>query len=384
MKNIKKYVFVALIGLFFTLGLPKVSATTWYGCNLSTYEATSYRFNYNYSGSSTGELVASNIGVFGTTYTGKATAFAFYANKDHNNTDFIAGSRYEITFIAPTYDLTNNWTTAGIEIYGYYPVGDDTICMWNNEYSTTPYTVNSVTMSGQSGTQYSTVAIVFTATSSRDYVYISVSNSSPLTGVSNFKIQNAYIKLLDSGEEEDATNSDIIENQNQNTQSIIQNNEQNKNDIINNNNENTGKLVQELQNFADKIQASQDKTNDLITDETPPELEGLEDAVGWLPPGPVDSILNLPLAVFQSLSNSLGKTCEPVQLPIPYINETLELPCVSSLYAKMGVSDYIETIGIIASAFILLGYLLNLYKWVDDQLSLRENTWNDMDQWGGV
>lgn len=373
MNNIKKYVFVSLIGLFFTLGLPKVSATTWYGCNMSTNEATASRFNYNISGSSVGQLVPVNLGAFATTYSGKLTSLRFYAHKDNTGADFIAGSRYEITLSAPTYDFTTGWNTASVEIYGYYPIGNGTICDWYNDTSTSLYTLNSVTLSGALGGQYSTVKIVFTATTTRDYVFIDIGNNTPFSGVSNFKIQTASIIALDNPTIEDATNSDIIENNNQNTQSIIQSQEQN-----------TNKLTNALKDFADKIQNSQDATNDLITDETPPALEGLENAVGWLPPGPVDSILNLPLSVFQSLSTSLGKTCESVLLPIPYIDETLELPCVSSLYARMGVSDYIETIGIIASAFILLAYLLNLYKWVDDQLSLRENTWNDMDQWGGV
>lgn len=119
-----------------------------------------------------------------------------------------------------------------------------------------------------------------------------------------------------------------------------------------------------------------------ITDESGPSLGSLSDSAGWLPAGPVDSIINLPLTFFQSVNNALSDTCVPVTLPLPFVEKAVELPCVMSLYEKIdGLMPWVESISIVASAFILYKYLLHLYKWVDDTLTFRENTWAD---WGGV
>lgn len=128
-----------------------------------------------------------------------------------------------------------------------------------------------------------------------------------------------------------------------------------------------------------------DSINDMkdsITSEASPDLGGLSDSAGWLPAGPVDSIINLPLTFFNSVSNALSNTCKPVAVPLPYVNKTIELPCLNSVYEQIdGLTTWINSIGVVASAFILYKYLLALYKWVDDTLTFRENTWSD---WGGV
>lgn len=123
-------------------------------------------------------------------------------------------------------------------------------------------------------------------------------------------------------------------------------------------------------------------TQDLIKDESAPNMSSLSNSAGWLPPGPVDSILNLPLTFLQSLYNAVSGSCNPVILPVPYINYNFELPCISTIFDGFGVTSLWNTIGLIASGFILYSYLTKLYKWVDDTLSFREN--NHIDNWGGI
>jgi len=141
----------------------------------------------------------------------------------------------------------------------------------------------------------------------------------------------------------------------------------------------------------DSVKQEQEKTNeelgelnDSIKDESSPNTSSLENSAGWLPPGPVDSILNLPLAFFNNLTVNLSKSCNPVILPLPYIDKTLELPCISTIYEQIGVQDLLNWIGVIVSGLILFSYFKHLYQWVDNTLSMRENTWNDTDQWGGL
>lgn len=150
---------------------------------------------------------------------------------------------------------------------------------------------------------------------------------------------------------------------------LLQNNITNdlQRDILNQQKENNKKL---------------DDIKGAITSEDNPNLDGLNNSAGWLPDGPLDSILNLPLSLLENLSTNLSKTCQSVNLPLPYVDSTIELPCVSTLYSKIeGLNVWLNTIGIIASAFILFSYLVFIEKWADATLTLRENTQLD---WGGI
>lgn len=117
------------------------------------------------------------------------------------------------------------------------------------------------------------------------------------------------------------------------------------------------------------------------------DLSGLDNMVGWLPPGPLDSIINLPLTLFNSLTNTLSGTCTAVSLTLPFVNKNLTLPCFNTFMSQYltGFSTIWTLIGSIVSIFILYNYLLSLYKWVDDTLTLRENNLPGYydDNWGG-
>ena len=145
----------------------------------------------------------------------------------------------------------------------------------------------------------------------------------------------------------------------------------------------TNNKLDDLNDKQNQTNQKLDDVNNSMKDETPPNLKGLENSAGWLPAGPLDSILNLPLSLLQNLSTNLSKSCQPVNLPLPYVDKTLTLPCVSTIYSQIdGLNIWMNTIGVIASAFILFFYLVRLEKWVDDTLTLREN--NSFGDWGGI
>ena len=156
----------------------------------------------------------------------------------------------------------------------------------------------------------------------------------------------------------------------------------NESDSINqNNNINTDKIIDNDNKNQQQTNDRLDKIDDTLTSEEAPNLDSLNDSAGWLPAGPVDGILNLPLSLFQNLSDNLSKSCQPVIVDLPFVNQTISLPCISTLYAKMGAQDLFNWVGIVVGALILYNYFLQLYQWVDDTLTFRENNWQD---WGGV
>lgn len=135
----------------------------------------------------------------------------------------------------------------------------------------------------------------------------------------------------------------------------------------------------------DKIDQTNKELGDLnnnITDDSSPDIDGLADSAGWLPPGPLDSVLNLPLSLFNSLTTNLNKSCSPVSIPLPYVDKNLTIPCINTLYDKIGVSTFITWLGVIVSGLMLYTYLLKLYKWIEDRISLNET--HSVDNWGGL
>lgn len=141
------------------------------------------------------------------------------------------------------------------------------------------------------------------------------------------------------------------------------------------------------QNKIDETNDKLDGIQDSINDSSSPDTSGLENSAGWLPAGPLDSILNLPLTMLNSLTNSLGKTCTPLNLKLPYVNKDIQIPCLSSIFAQItGVNGLWTWVGTIASVLILYNYLLNLYAWVDRVLTLRaefdEAMGADLANWG--
>lgn len=167
------------------------------------------------------------------------------------------------------------------------------------------------------------------------------------------------------------TNGDIISNANQNKNDIINNQNQNKQEIIDNQNKNQAQTNEKLDNI-----------DDTLTDTTVPSADGLSGSAGWLPPGPVDSLLTLPLTMLQNVSNNLTGQCQSVTLPLPFVHKNITLPCLKDVYSQIdGLSIWIESIGVIASAFILFGYLINLYNFVESVSSLKDTGY--FKKWGG-
>lgn len=146
-----------------------------------------------------------------------------------------------------------------------------------------------------------------------------------------------------------------------------------------------GSYSSKIDETNDKLDETNNQLGDLnnnITDDSVPDIDGLGDSAGWLPPGPLDSVLNLPLSLFNSLTTNLNKSCSAISIPLPYVKKNLTIPCINSLYEKIGVSTFITWLGVVVSGFMLYTYLLKLYKWIEDRISLNET--HSVDNWGGL
>ena len=131
----------------------------------------------------------------------------------------------------------------------------------------------------------------------------------------------------------------------------------------------------------EKTNQKLDNINSSLTDSSPISLDKLNDTTGWLPPGPVDSILNLPLSLLNNLSTNLNNQCTPISLTIPFIdkNNTLVLPCLSNTLSDNieGFDTFYTWLGLIVSCLLLYRYLMSLYVWVDNALMLRLEMYED-------
>lgn len=154
---------------------------------------------------------------------------------------------------------------------------------------------------------------------------------------------------------------------------------------------NQGNTIKSFEEYGKEICSNKlDDVNDsingltgAITDSSSPDTSGLADAPGWLPAGPVDSIVTLPINLLQSLTNNLENACTPINLPIPFIDHNLTLDCPATLLKKIdGFWLFWEGFGLIAGVWILYKYFINLYKWVESHLSMDEK--ESLGKWGGV
>lgn len=157
---------------------------------------------------------------------------------------------------------------------------------------------------------------------------------------------------------------------------------ENKLNNLNNTQQETNNKLNDLNNKHDQTNSKLDDLNSKLTDTTAPDTSGFGNVSGWLPDGPVDSILTLPVKVMNTISGVLAGTCNPVSLPLPFISSNLELPCGDSFYDNItGLNVFLNTLGFILGCYLLYSYLIYLYNWVDKKVSMVEN---DREKWGAV
>lgn len=154
-----------------------------------------------------------------------------------------------------------------------------------------------------------------------------------------------------------------------------------QNNTIINQNDETNNKINELNETQKETNQKLDNINNSLTDSSPISLDKLNDTTGWLPAGPVDSILNLPLSLLNNLSTNLNKQCTPISLTIPFIdkNNQLVLPCLANTLSENidGFDTFYSWLGLIVSCLLLYRYLMSLYVWVDNVLMLRLEMYED-------
>lgn len=133
---------------------------------------------------------------------------------------------------------------------------------------------------------------------------------------------------------------------------------------------------EDVVNAVKDVQQDIKNLDNTLKDETTPNFNQ-DKFLGYLPDNPISNILNMPLNLMNSLINLFTSSeCVQLNLPLPFLNgETVPLPCVSGLLKKIGVWNLYNTMCTIICAFWLYNYFIFLYNWVDQTLTLRENTW---------
>lgn len=122
------------------------------------------------------------------------------------------------------------------------------------------------------------------------------------------------------------------------------------------------------------------ETKDFITsdEEANSDISVLGNVQGIFPPGPVDSLLNIPFEFLSILSSSFSGTCKPVSISFVY-DMNFTIPCFSEVFYS-NVPDFLMLfIDLVPSAFILITYFKHLYKKVDRAVNLETNS---DDEWG--
>ena len=119
-----------------------------------------------------------------------------------------------------------------------------------------------------------------------------------------------------------------------------------------------------------------------LTNKDDADVSSAGNVAGWLPAGPVDSLITLPLTFLQNVNSSLSKTCSPLSVTLPYVKENVEIPCLNTIFNQItGLPSFWNWVGTIASVVILFRYLLAFYDYFDKLTTMKANFISD---WGGI
>ena len=138
------------------------------------------------------------------------------------------------------------------------------------------------------------------------------------------------------------------------------------NNIITNNNTNTDRLIEEEKKTQDEIRKQteeQKKTNDTLKDTDTTSSE--HKAKGFFDNFQDDNyglsdIITIPLDFIKGLSNN---KCNNLNIPIPFVNQTVSLPCMTSIYEKYA-SDFLILYQTITTGFIAYWVCVNIFAMV--------------------
>lgn len=144
-------------------------------------------------------------------------------------------------------------------------------------------------------------------------------------------------------------------------------------------------IKQEQQATNNKLDETNNKLEDInstLTDDTPPnsDISSLGNVQGLLPPGPLDSLLNIPFKLLSIINSSFGGVCKLMN--IEFIGDSeLNIPCFDDYFWNKVDAGSMIFLNIIPASFILVYYLKHLYKKVDRAMSLETNA---DDEWGVI
>lgn len=306
-----------------------------------------------------------SYGIIGenTTYTmlEKATTFV------HNHTNYARLNVFSSLFLFPNLNYKNgSFYTLNFAYSqgGYVSTIIDTITEKNlvvESFNGSDYVSGGYTDLNFSADKNGHISITFKATTDTTSYRIRIQPGVAIWSNPSTKYdQGVRVYLISANVEDNLSDALLSQITNQN-ETIINQNQQ----II----DNTKKGNEE-----------QKKTNDFIMDDTAPnsDISSLGNVQGLLPPGPVDSLLNIPFKFLSVIVSSLGDLCVPLSGKFVF-NSSLTLPCFTPLFYDKVPDSLMIFINLIPSAFILINYLKHLYKKVDRAISMETNS---DDEWG--
>lgn len=120
--------------------------------------------------------------------------------------------------------------------------------------------------------------------------------------------------------------------------------------------------------------------NDYLTSDEQPssDISSLGNVQGLLPPGPVDSLLNIPFDFLSIVISSMGNVCVPLTGDFIF-GSTLTIPCFGDTFYDNVPAGLMVFLNVIPSIFILIPYFKHLYKKIDRAVSMNSNS---DDTWG--
>lgn len=146
-------------------------------------------------------------------------------------------------------------------------------------------------------------------------------------------------------------------------------------------NELTNVIKQQFSVFINAITIQNDRLYEDQTDDSDPSIDvsGMSNITGIFPPGPVDSLLALPLNIINIFIDSANGTCSPYTFTFIF-DEQMSIPCFNMFWDEVPTSLMLF-LSDLPAVLIFIKWAKSVYKRVE-RATMFESSVDD--EWGGI
>lgn len=183
-------------------------------------------------------------------------------------------------------------------------------------------------------------------------------------GLSNSSVANSITNTQSNILAKIDRHNELVDNAITNAQNkILQNQESNNNQLINNQNSNTQQQIENANSNQAQTNSNLNKINDSINNDNVDDANNSANSFFESFEGNdygLSDVITMPLSYITKISSA---QCSPLTVPIPFVNQNAELPCMYSIYQQY-FGSFLSVYQVITTGFIAYWVFINTFAMV--------------------